>query len=145
VTPSPHGSRVLYQYSIYGFSVSSHFRLPVFPSGGDGSDVVIHERRFRLPPAFPDGTAEALLIPARIARAVEVASHLVPRSTCLTKALAAHVLLRRVGHEGVLHIGVARDEAGKFEAHAWLECQGKVIIGGGPRWFVPLPPIGMDG
>jgi hypothetical protein len=84
-------------------------------------------------------------IPARIARAVEVASHLVPRSTCLTKALAGHVLLKRVGHEGVLHIGVARDEAGKFEAHAWLECQGKVIIGGGPRWFVPLSPIGMDG
>jgi hypothetical protein len=84
-------------------------------------------------------------MPARIAHAVEVASHLVPRSTCLTKALAGHVLLKQVGHEGVLHIGVARDEAGQFEAHAWLECQGKVIIGEGPRGFVPLPPIGMDG
>jgi hypothetical protein len=29
-----------------------------------------------------------------------------------------------------LRIGVARSEAGKIEAHAWVESMGKVIIGG---------------
>ena len=87
--------------------------------------------------------SSARVPPERVARAVEVASHLVPRSTCLAKALAAHVLLRRSGYEGVLHVGVAHDAGGKFEAHAWLECEGKVIVGRGPRRFVPLPPIDM--
>jgi hypothetical protein len=81
--------------------------------------------------------------PEHIAQAIQIAGRLVPRATCLTKALAGHLLLRRSGYAGTLHIGVARDETEKFEAHAWLECEGRVIIGGGPRHFVPLPPIGM--
>jgi len=28
-----------------------------------------------------------------------------------------------------LWIGVARDAGGDFEAHAWLECQGRILIG----------------
>ena len=52
------------------------------------------------------------------------------RSTCLTRALAAHLLLARSGHESRLHIGVARDERGAFEAHAWLERNQQVILGG---------------
>jgi hypothetical protein len=29
-----------------------------------------------------------------------------------------------------VRIGVAKGEGGKLEAHAWVECEGNVIIGG---------------
>ena len=71
----------------------------------------------------------------RVARAVAVASHHVPAvgnpaETCLTQALATQVLLTRRGHQTSLQIGVARGEENQFQAHAWLECGGKVVIGG---------------
>ena len=46
------------------------------------------------------------------------------------QALAAHVLLGRRHCPTQLHIGVTRDEKGKFMGHAWLESNGIVIIGG---------------
>jgi len=49
--------------------------------------------------------------------------------TCLTQALAAHVLLGRIGCETNLRIGVTRDDAGEFVAHAWLEKDERIIIG----------------
>lgn len=50
--------------------------------------------------------------------------------TCLMQALAAHVLLGRRRYPTQLHIGVTRDDNGKFLAHAWLESHGTVVIGG---------------
>ncbi|MHB9131968.1 MAG: lasso peptide biosynthesis B2 protein [Armatimonadota bacterium] len=80
--------------------------------------------------------------PARIAWAVMVTSRVVPGATCLTQALAAHILLTRAGYHGILHIGVAFNSADKLQAHAWLECQGVILIGaGGMQRFTPLPPI----
>jgi Transglutaminase-like superfamily len=72
--------------------------------------------------------------------AVTVASQYVPAATCLTQALATQVLLSRRGHPASLHIGVARSDTGDFLAHAWVECQGKVVIGGltAPARFTPL-------
>src|SRR5689334_12066387 len=55
-----------------------------------------------------------------IARAVRLAGRYVPRATCLVQALAAQILLARYGHEGQVHIGVARDAANGLRAHAWL-------------------------
>jgi hypothetical protein len=53
-----------------------------------------------------------------------------PNSTCLVKALAASKLLARHGYKSTLHIGVKRtDEV--FEAHAWVEHDGRPIIGSG--------------
>ena len=51
-------------------------------------------------------------------------------STCLTRALTAHLLLGRSGYESRLCIGVARGEQGNFESHAWLESNQQVILGG---------------
>ena len=67
----------------------------------------------------------------RFVWAVTVASQYVPRATCLAQALTAQVLLGRHGHASQLRVGVARSEEGRLEAHAWLENQGKVIVGGG--------------
>ncbi len=69
------------------------------------------------------------LDPRRIAHAVERVSVRIPGATCLTQALAAHMLLWRHGHQSKLCLGVARTEVGDFRAHAWLESQGRIVIG----------------
>ncbi len=66
---------------------------------------------------------------AEIALGVNRAARLVPAATCLTRSLAAAWLLRGAGYEPRLCIGVARDGDG-FKAHAWLECEGDVVVGG---------------
>jgi hypothetical protein len=70
----------------------------------------------------------ALEDPGRLAWAVETVARSVPRATCLTQALAADALLRRSGRSPHLRIGVARD-AGALEAHAWIELDGRVLVG----------------
>lgn len=72
----------------------------------------------------------SVLAPERIAWAVSVVSHYVPRATCLTQALAAQALCARRGCATQLRIGVARGIGGRLEAHAWLERGGQVLIGG---------------
>ena len=62
--------------------------------------------------------------------AVTVASRFVPAATCLAQAMATEVLLSHCGHPASLRIGVARSEEGQFQAHAWVECQGRTVIGG---------------
>jgi len=62
--------------------------------------------------------------------AVRVASRYVPRATCLTQALAAQVLLGLGGVPASVRIGVAKEKGGDFEAHAWLESGGKILLGG---------------
>jgi len=86
------------------------------------------------PPAAAPGAAA----PADIARAVTRASRLVPAATCLTQALAGAFLIRRAGRDAVLHFGVAKDDDG-FKAHAWLESDGGILIGGGEAAaYLPL-------
>ena len=50
-------------------------------------------------------------------------------STCLGEALVAEALFRRHGIHPTLCMGAARRE-GRFEAHAWLEQDDAVVIGG---------------
>jgi hypothetical protein len=71
--------------------------------------------------------AHDLFSAERVAWAVQAASRYVPRATCLTQALALHVLLKRAGLQSRIRIGVAKEE--QFESHAWVESQGKVVIG----------------
>jgi len=69
--------------------------------------------------------------PQRVIWAVGVVGRHFPSiGTCLMQALAAHVLLGRRHYPTQLHVGVTRDEKGKFLGHAWLESNGSVIIGG---------------
>jgi Transglutaminase-like superfamily len=62
--------------------------------------------------------------------AVRRASRLVPGATCLTPALAGRILLGRGGHPRELRVGAAKSPASGFEAHAWLEHRGQVVLGG---------------
>jgi hypothetical protein len=59
---------------------------------------------------------------------VTAAGRNLPRATCLTQAVALHSLLVRTGHKSHIEIGVCKEL--RFEAHAWVECGGKIIIGG---------------
>ncbi len=63
--------------------------------------------------------------------AVKVASQYVPKATCLTQALATQIVLGRHGYSTQLCIGAARTQERRLEAHAWVENQGKVVVGGG--------------
>ena len=79
--------------------------------------------------------------------AVEMAAEHMPRfDTCLTRALAAQVLLSRRGYPALLHIGVVKSAKGKFEAHAWVESDGRVVIGGHElERYTPLAALGGEG
>jgi hypothetical protein len=69
------------------------------------------------------------LSPERVAYCVELVSRLDPfRPTCLKKALVLYALLSRKGLDVQLMIGAARD-GGLLDAHAWLEHQGRIILG----------------
>ncbi|NOT46204.1 MAG: lasso peptide biosynthesis B2 protein [Acidobacteria bacterium] len=65
----------------------------------------------------------------RVVGSVRSVSRLVPYATCLTQALATRVLLRMVGQSSDLRIGVERDQNEKFGAHAWIEVDGRIVIG----------------
>jgi hypothetical protein len=79
----------------------------------------------------------------RITWAVKVAGRYVPEATCLTQALAAQALLGCFGHPAKLRIGVVRGDGEKLLAHAWVEIQGKVVLGGleDLSRYTPLPPL----
>jgi hypothetical protein len=66
----------------------------------------------------------------RIVWAIEAAAARIPHATCLTQALSAQLLMRRYGYGSRLCVGVARDARGAFRAHAWIERDGSILIGG---------------
>jgi len=93
----------------------------------------------RLAPA-PGGQHDKATV-ARVVAAVLWVSRYVPRASCLTQGLATQQLLSWRGYPTQLRIGVARGAGGQFQAHAWVEWQGTVIIGGADELvrFAVLP------
>jgi hypothetical protein len=67
---------------------------------------------------------------ARLVWAVRTTAAYIPRATCLTQVLAAKYQLERSGRRGHIHLGVTK-ENDRFLAHAWLECEGETVLGGG--------------
>jgi hypothetical protein len=72
---------------------------------------------------------------------VRVAARHVPAATCLTQAIALHLELARRHVASHLVVGVARRD-GRFEAHAWVDRDGVVLIGGDVAGFNPLVRAG---
>jgi hypothetical protein len=66
---------------------------------------------------------------AEIGWAVAAAGRQLRIGNCLAQALTAHLLLVRSDHDPDIRIGVARDDDGRFLAHAWVESNGVVVIG----------------
>ena len=74
----------------------------------------------------------------RIIWSIHVAARFIPHATCLTQSLAAQVLLMRHGYPAELRLGVTRD-AGEFQAHAWVESNGRIVIGNADVWrYTPI-------
>lgn len=76
-------------------------------------------------------------------RVLFVANRLPWHSTCLVRALAGGLLMRRRGIMGaVIRFGVKR-EAGALTAHAWLLLNGEILLGGEEAAsYVPLADMG---
>ena len=70
---------------------------------------------------------------SRIGRILLAVSRRLPFGmTCLVEALAAQAMLRRRGCTSVLRFGVRSGKTGgrPIDAHAWLVCDGRVVVGG---------------
>lgn len=65
--------------------------------------------------------------------AVGIASRVIPAS-CLAQAIAGTILLARRGHPASLHLGVMREPQESLGAHAWVECDGQVVLGRNDRF-----------
>jgi len=63
----------------------------------------------------------------RVEWAIRAASHVVPRATCLTQAVALHRLLSCHGYQSIVQIGVSNAD-GRFGAHAWVEHEGRPLL-----------------
>jgi hypothetical protein len=74
----------------------------------------------------------------RIAWAVAVAARYIPGSKCLVQALAGRNLLASYGFRSEIRIGVAKDPKKWLTAHAWVEVDGKTLIGGDTAGYAPL-------
>jgi hypothetical protein len=79
----------------------------------------------------------------QIAWAVRAGSRYVPGAACLPQAWAARSLCLRYGYPAQLRLGVSKGESGALEAHAWVESDGKIVIGGLPDLsrYIPLPSL----
>lgn len=74
----------------------------------------------------------------KIVWAVNSTSPYVPKASCLTRSLVARILFKQNGYKSEIKIGVAKDENGKLNAHAWVEIDDKTVIGGSQIEYTPI-------
>lgn len=87
-------------------------------------------QRWPAPPETPANKENKASKIATVERAVRAAARYgLVRATCLEQALAQRWLLRQGGLSAELRIGV-RKSGEKFEAHAWVECDGRALDAG---------------
>jgi Transglutaminase-like superfamily len=69
--------------------------------------------------------------------------HIAPLGNCLVQAMASQTLLSQFGHSTTLRIGICRANGTQLRAHAWLERDGRVVVGDVENlaYFTPLPPL----
>lgn len=85
------------------------------------------------------GKIEVIIIPANIQKiiwAINCTDNLVLKSTCLTKAITAQILLSQHNYLSIVKIGVLKNT--NFEAHAWVEVDGQIILGKSEKQFVSI-------
>ncbi|MBE9041279.1 lasso peptide biosynthesis B2 protein [Oscillatoriales cyanobacterium LEGE 11467] len=83
----------------------------------------------------------------KIVWAVNQSSRYTPGGAkCLARALTTGTIMRRHGYSPQLKIGVAKGDRGQFEAHAWIEDRGRVVVGrlNDLSRFTPMPSLEGD-
>ena len=79
--------------------------------------------------------------PERVAWAVSAVARRIGHSNCLTSVLGASLLLVHYGHQATVRLGVAKS-ASHLDAHAWLESDGRAILGApAPGTLAAFPPL----
>lgn len=93
----------------------------------------------------PGHGANAAAVTDGVNWAINAACSRIPGTEkCLVKALAAQQMLLRRGIDARVRIGVPKTLSGNFEAHAWVESQGRTIVGESrSERFVALPLLEM--
>ena len=123
----------LQQLSIFEFKVLllSILLLPILAltikfKGLKWTQAVLSNHIADINMSFPEN--KQLKIAQKVARMVSIAAnHSFYSANCLKKSLLTWWLLRRRGIAIELKIGVNKN-AGDFNAHAWVECRGHVLI-----------------
>lgn len=95
--------------------------------------------RARMPHA--DAIPESYYYARQLARRIERLARLVPRATCLTQAMALQWLLARSGHASELFVGVRQAAGGQFEAHAWVSCNQRIVLGAATTRLADFTPL----
>ncbi len=90
---------------------------------------VLRERVAKITSSSAQPATQNLEVVRRVASSVRRVSRYVPAATCLTQALATQSLLARRGQVSNLRIGVTKGPEGELKAHAWVESNGRIIIG----------------
>jgi hypothetical protein len=71
--------------------------------------------------------------PFWVKRWTERLGRIVPKGTCLVRALTIQILMARRGIPVEVVFGAKFGTTKKFEAHAWVEYRGRILIGDGPE------------
>lgn len=84
----------------------------------------------RVAKAFPArGPTKRNSVDRKIRAIEKIGKYVLGDGPCLSQALAVQFIMDRHGQPSELCIGVAKDEYGKLIAHAWIESDGRVLIG----------------
>ena len=76
------------------------------------------------------GDQKSSITAKNIARAIARSSRLSPGTVkCLAKALTTNTLMNIYNLPCQLRIGVAKSQDKGLEAHAWVEAEGKIVVG----------------
>lgn len=67
--------------------------------------------------------------PESIGWAVTTSARYVPGAKCLAQAILAETLLLRSGFPARIHVGITKPGDSRLRAHAWVECEGVVVVG----------------
>lgn len=86
-------------------------------------------RVLRRASAMTCGPSDPEIVSAIAAAVTKAAPH-VPGATCLARALAAWLMVTRRHEMATVRLGVRLESDSGFAAHAWLECNGRPVLGG---------------
>jgi hypothetical protein len=77
------------------------------------------------------GSQDSRGSPKRVAWAVNAVARRLPvRTSCLIDAVVADAMLRRRGFDPTFRVGVRQPDRRPLDGHAWVECEGEVVVGG---------------
>ena len=81
----------------------------------------------------------------RVAFAIPRMGARVPwHATCLVQAIAARNWLSRKGVRSSIRLGARKHEGEAIDAHAWLEAEGRLVVGGEVTGYTPFTPSRPD-